>query len=201
MKKILGVTQRIAVQENYHERRELLALDWGRFFSKLKIIPFPLSYEIDFEYYVPLLDGVVFSGGNDLSIVTDCEDSQMRDVYERRIIDICAPRQIPILGICRGAQMIASYFDSTLAVTDGHLGHHPIIWNSGKSEYVNSYHHYKISHLGEELECLAFSRDRSIEAFRHRKYLIFGAMWHPEREEAMTESTQKIFELFLEKIK
>ena len=46
---------------------------------------------------------------------------------------------------------------------------------------VNSYHDFSIVKLGRSLDNLAFTKDGSIEAFKHKRKKILGIMWHPER--------------------
>lgn len=196
--KVIGITQRLATQESYQERREILALDWGKFFAKREILPIPLSYEIGIENYSSLLDGVILSGGNDLSLFSSDINSLLRDKYESEVIEFCVKNHLPLLGVCRGAQMIAHYFGASLEKCEGHIGEHGISWSSGGSESVNSFHHYKITLLGAELKCEAVSEDRGVEAFSHCSLPIYGIMWHPEREEMQTDSTQRVLERFLQ---
>ena len=64
---------------------------------------------------------------------------------------------------------------------------------------VNSYHRYAIIEqtLGDDLEIMAKSHDAVIEAITHKKYLWLGIMWHPEREEYVSdEDSQLIKEHF-----
>lgn len=199
-KRIIGITQRLATQESYQERREILASEWGEFFKKIQILPLPLSYAIEIQEYAFVLDGVILSGGNDLSIFSDEENSLIRDGYEKSVIEYCIKTYLPLLGICRGAQMIASYFDCKLKPIQGHIGEHQILWDD-KKDCVNSYHHYAIASLGGGLKCEAVSEDGGIECFSHQALPIFGAMWHPEREEGQTFSTQRIFKKFLGSIR
>ena len=49
------------------------------------------------------------------------------------------------------------------------------------NEMVNSYHDFSIVRLGGSLVNLAFTKDGSIEAFKHKNKKILGIMWHPER--------------------
>jgi putative glutamine amidotransferase len=52
---------------------------------------------------------------------------------------------------------------------------------SNKKIFVNSYHDYSITALGEPLSIIANSNDGSIEAFKHVNKRILGIMWHPDR--------------------
>ena len=55
----------------------------------------------------------------------------------------CIEKKIPLIGVCRGAQIIANYFGSTLSVKEGHVKiEHNINYIQGSSRMVNSYHRY-----------------------------------------------------------
>ncbi|MDL0101984.1 gamma-glutamyl-CDP-amidate hydrolase [Campylobacter felis] len=196
----IGISQRLLLNESYYELREALALDWGEFFREnLKpFLPLPLSYEVDFKTYAPHLKGVILSGGNDLSSLNQNELSLKRDAYESEIIAYCLKKNLPLLGICRGAQMIAQHFNSTLKPCQNHVGIHSILTKKGAFE-VNSFHNFCIESLGEDLKTLAVAKDESIEAFRHKKKRIYGIMWHIEREKGLGESA--IFKKWLKGVK
>jgi len=179
----IGITQRLIENESYKEFREALALDWGSLFNDILFKPFlplPLSYELDFKDYKPHLNAVILSGGNDLSLFNTNFLSQKRDTYERQIISSCLENDIPLLGICRGAQMIAHYFNATILKKPNHTKKHLIQTNKGEF-MVNSFHNYSITNLKDPLEILALAQDKSIEAFKHKNAKIFGIMWHIER--------------------
>ncbi len=184
----IGISQRLLENTDYVEIREALSLEWGDFFNKylLGYLPLPLDYNIDFCRYIPSIKAVILSGGNDLSMLNQNPLCQMRDIYERKIIEVCMQYNIPLLGICRGAQMIASYFHSHLQKVLCHIGEHNITEISTKRQFwVNSFHNYGIRVLGEELEALSLAEDESIESFRHRRLHLYGIMWHIERKGGM----------------
>ena len=184
----IGISQRLVENTTYVEIREALSLEWGEFFNKylLGYLPLPLDYNIDFCRYIPSIKAVILSGGNDLSMLNPNPLCQMRDVYERKIIEVCMQHNIPLLGICRGAQMIASYFHSHLEKLSCHIGEHNIIEIGTKQEFcVNSFHHYGIKALGGDLEALSLAEDKSVESFKHKSYDIYGIMWHIERKRGM----------------
>lgn len=196
----IGISQRLLLNESYYELREALALEWGAFFkTNLQgFLPLPLSYKLDFKAYAPHLKGVILSGGNDLNSLNPNELSLKRDAYETKIISYCFKKELPLLGICRGAQMIAQHFNSTLKPCQNHIGTHQITTKKGEFE-VNSFHNFCIENLGENLKALAFTKDQSIEAFRHKKKHIYGIMWHIEREKGLGESA--IFKKWLKGVK
>ncbi|WP_139453664.1 gamma-glutamyl-CDP-amidate hydrolase [Campylobacter armoricus] len=198
--KFIAISQRILENQDYYELRECLALDWGNFFKKELngFLPLPLSYEIDFKNYIPYISAVILSGGNDLSSCNFSFINQKRDEYEINIIKHCLQNNISLLGICKGAQMIASYFNSTICPCKEHVGNHDI-YLKNQVINVNSYHNFAITKLSDELEVIASAKDNTIEAFKHKKFNIYGLMWHIERENKMNEKS--IFNAWLKSIK
>lgn len=126
-KRFIAISQRLFTQE-YGEVREALALEWGEFFTKYlpDFLMLPLSYAQNFERYKPFIAGVILSGGNDLSVCSDSELNRRRDDFEANIIESCIKDSIPLLGICRGAQMIAHYFNSTINRCSNHTKPHMV---------------------------------------------------------------------------
>jgi N5-(cytidine 5'-diphosphoramidyl)-L-glutamine hydrolase len=131
----------------------------------------------------------ILSGGNDLSRFSDSAESVKKDIIDRRLIEYALTYGIPLLGICRGAQIIADYFGSKM-IKLRHVGDHFIVAGNFIPEQkmvVNSYHNYCITELGNNLIPLAFSHDQTIEAFKYRGKKMFGVMWHPERSVMLNE--------------
>lgn len=181
----IAMTQRL-VESSYKEVRECLASEWGEFFARnlTSYLPLPLAYHIPFAQYAPFVRGVILSGGNDLALFCDDELSHKRDSYERAVLEHCVGHRVPVLGVCRGAQMIAQYFSCEIAPLQGHIGEHSIDVQ-GRSYRVNSFHNYCVRSISSELKPIALASDASIEAFRHRELPIFGVMWHIERSGGM----------------
>ena len=147
------------------------------------------------------IDGIIFSGGDDLCSISKNDLSKLRDEKEKRILDYSIEECIPVYGVCRGMQFIAEYFGSTLNKISNHVAvNHKIkpahsFWGSeylNESKTVNSYHNYGINLLSDELSSVAVTEDSSVEAFIHKTLKIFGQMWHPEREDPF-----KVFDLKL----
>jgi len=112
-------------------------------------------------------------------------------------------KNIVVVGICYGAQFIAKYFNSELKKTKNHVGTHKIKlqnikFNSNLKKVVstNSFHNYLIKKTGQNLKTLAKASDRSVEAFKHIKFKIYGIMWHPERNKIIKDFDIKYFRKF-----
>lgn len=133
---------------------------------------------------------IVLSGGNDIG---QCIE---RDLTEEILLNYLSEHQIPLLGICRGMQMMAHWAGTEIYRVHGHTRtRHKL---SGKIEgEANSYHHFSLKSCPEDFEVLARSEDGEIEAISHRHLPWEGWMWHPEREEKFSSrDTRRIRSLF-----
>lgn len=160
------------------------------------------------------LDGLVLQGGTDICPKfygaqpwrEDMECDAIRDEYELDLLRGFIDAGKPVLGICRGAQLLNVYFGGTL-VQDiptqwpGAIGHldlerydsliHEVHFVPGsrlsdiygyEPRRVNSIHHQCVGELGKGLVIEARSPiDRVPEAIRHTAYpFVLGVQWHPE---------------------
>ncbi len=199
MNKRIGITQRLFEASEYKELREGLDVRWGRLFRRLGWRMIALSYAIPVETYLDELDGVILSGGNDLYELVPNAINRQRETYEREILHLAKERAIPLLGICRGAQLIAHEYGSEIIACRGHVGSHEVIFQKERLE-VNSFHNYTISGVAHDspLTPLAHSLEGNIEAFCIKGASILGMMWHIEREECESAASAKMIELFKE---
>jgi putative glutamine amidotransferase len=161
------------------------------------------------------LDGLLLQGGADLSPKSYGEEplkpewagDPIRDEYEIELLKECLKQDKPILGICRGAQLINVAFGGTLyqdieTQKPGALVHrdwekydqnfHEIvlekdsrlsqIFPERKTAHVCSIHHQAVNKLGKELKVEARSKeDGVIEAIRHTGHAyVLGLQFHPE---------------------
>ncbi len=176
--------------------------------------------------WLNILKGLIVTGGEDVhpsfygeEITSDkVEVSSERDFLEIGLIKKAKEREIPVLGICRGPQVINVAFGGSLyqdlslrkefTLDHTHTGNpkysnrHEIILNEnsslhriiGKKEiWVNTYHHQIIKKLSPEFVATAWTKeDEVIEGIEHTSSKIIAVQWHPEMmmEE---ESAQKLF--------
>ena len=165
--------------------------------------------------YARHLDGLVLQGGADLAPETYGEEplsaawsgDRVRDVYEMELLHEFVDARKPVIGICRGAQLINVAHGGTLYQDintqipdtlqhrseknyDANIHSISIEPNSGlaklypnmTSARVNSIHHQSVKDLGRDLKVEARSDpDGMVEAIRWtgRSY-VFGVQWHPE---------------------
>ena len=198
--KRIGLTQRVEVAPGYGERRDCLDQRWAGLLLSLGYCPVPLANDVsDVALYVATLglDGVILTGGNDLCEVQGGANvAPERDRFEHSLLDVFSARDLPVLGVCRGLQLMNVHYGGDLKAIEGHISHpHRVTLDpgffSGHSEpiLVNSYHQFAIGESGRsgQLKPLAWAEDGTIEAAVHESLPQFGIMWHPEREEALAE--------------
>jgi gamma-glutamyl-gamma-aminobutyrate hydrolase PuuD len=164
--------------------------------------------------YAKHLDGLVLQGGADVSPQTYAEvatrpewsGDRARDMYELELLHEFVEAGKPVLGICRGCQLINVAFGGTLYqdiasdvpaaiehVNDLYDSHYHMIhfpqgsalgrlFSSRPDALVNSIHHQAVKDLGKDLVVEAVSgKDNIVEAIRYRRArFVMGLQWHPE---------------------
>ena len=126
---------------------------------------------------------------------------EARDAAELKAIEGFLRRGLPILGICRGCQILNVAFGGTLlqdipghsASESGDRLHETytvddtLIGLYGESFIVNSSHHQAVDRPGQGLRIVQWAQDGTPEAIRHETLPVFGVQWHPERLRAPTD--------------
>lgn len=204
MKKI-AITQRLIENTSYFEIRDCLDTNWTTLFKALNIIPIILPTNYPIENFINNginIDGLILSGGNDLNAFNSNMLSEQRDSYELELVAFFVKNKIPILGICRGMQLLSHHFGATFEINKKHAGsRHKLIAEENSKYYsilkeikeVNSYHNYCIKEISDKFEISAKSEDNLIEAIEHKELPIFAQMWHSEREKDFNEFELAIF--------
>lgn len=176
---------------------------------------------------VPRLDGVLLTGGEDVAAClyadrlheqvydgidpfaeraagfdndkggSNGDSVPLRDAFEIALLDAAVSADLPVLGICRGPQLINIAAGGTLhqhlpehAATDGppDATPHTVITTEGsqlRQMYgpevaVNSLHHQAVDELGDGYVATAHSPDGIIEGIEHTELPILAVQWHPE---------------------
>ncbi len=195
-------------------------------------IPMMLSLDMDdahIQQALSHLDGLLLAGGNDIDPALFGqmpssalgEVNPLRDAFELRLLWHALSLQMPVLGICRGIQVINVFFEGTLIqdIPSQHcttLLHkqcipydqpsHAIyidptstlgkLYPLGHGE-VNSMHHQAVDQVAPCLRATAWSDDGLVEAIEHPNmpYLV-AVQWHPERRYQHTSADHALFDSF-----
>jgi N5-(cytidine 5'-diphosphoramidyl)-L-glutamine hydrolase len=180
--KMVAVTQRVSIVPAYGERRDCLDQSWTRFLSACELLPVLLPNVT--EAALALCDGagiagMVLTGGNDLAVLGG--DAPERDAVENALLDLAERRGLPVLGVCRGMQVIQQRFAIRLRRVDGHVAQRQVIRIDGAPREVNSFHQFAAFDSRPPLDVWAVAADGVVKAVRHSARPITGIMWHPER--------------------
>jgi N5-(cytidine 5'-diphosphoramidyl)-L-glutamine hydrolase len=207
--KRIGITQRVEIVKHYDERRDCLDQQWSKFVIQLGYIPVPLpnvAAEMAEQLIKALqLDGLILSGGNSIASLSpqSPDAAPERDNFEKALISAALAMSIPLVGVCRGMQILNLTMGGRVSKITNHVGQrHAIISEVAGFDLpkkVNSFHNYGIPlhGLAQPLQALAYDEDGNIEAFFDLGRAILGIMWHPEREERFTNLDIQLFKRFL----
>lgn len=236
MKPIIGITTFIESKP----KKDYCSVSNNYIYSVQKAGGIPILIPIDdnienIASYSEIIDGILFTGGEDVSPLKYGEDplkqvdgiSEDRDNFELQLFQEVYKKNIPILGICRGTQLInialggSLYQDINSQIPDsfGHLPKNTMVNNlyhsvkieedsrlfnifNTKELNVNSFHHQAIKKVGTDLKTVAFSSDGIIEAVEStgERFLV-AVQWHPEDLTKKYSEFLKIFEVFVHSAK
>ncbi|HEV8051270.1 MAG TPA: gamma-glutamyl-gamma-aminobutyrate hydrolase family protein [Parachlamydiaceae bacterium] len=195
------------------------------------ILPIVLN-ETAIQAYASVVDGLLLTGGEDITPQLYGEEPSTkltatapdRDYFELGLIKAVLAQKKPILGICRGLQIInvslggtlhqdiASEFANTCVLhrqqSLEHVGCHSVKLSEGSilqrifdvdSLITNSFHHQSIKTLGSGLTPTAQTSDGIIEGVEMpQEKFIIGVQWHPECMLKSDPNTIKLFKSFIQ---
>ncbi|HQE34130.1 MAG TPA: gamma-glutamyl-gamma-aminobutyrate hydrolase family protein [Flavobacterium alvei] len=197
--------------------------------STIEIIE--LSYEVNNWQDVALCDAIIFTGGIDMDPIEKVayanapkEFNWVRDRFEMAVLAKALDKKKPILGICRGLQLINVYWGGSLHLDNGdaknkihrresedkihriQVEKDSLFYSIVQQEFgnVNSAHHQSIDVLGLGLKAVAHSEDGVIEVIESAnpdEQFLLAVQWHPERMADLESPFSKnILRALLEKI-
>ena len=126
------------------------------------------------------MDLIIISGGNELVKFS----SKKKDIIRYGLDNYYFGKyfgKVPIIGICHGAQFLASKFKNKIIKKKSSTRRHKIFIKN-KNYFVNSYHDNFIKKIDNIFEVCGTTSDGYIEYFLSKKNKLMGIMWHPERE-------------------
>lgn len=178
-------------------------------------IPYIIPFNEDDDVIKEQLEnvqGLILSGGHDVDPHLYGEEPEQkigktwpaRDHFDMRLLKLAEEKGIPVLGICRGAQIInvahggslyqdLSYREKhTLKHSQNHTPSLPthgmkvdedshLAKILGKTEFlVNSFHHQLLKEIAPDLKAVAQAPDGVNEAIENQAGTVIGVQWHPE---------------------
>lgn len=186
------------------------------------------------DHLVEVCDGFLFTGGHDIgpSMYHERKSencgivNKERDQLERQFFERAYALDKPMLGICRGIQMINVLLGGTLyqdldTEYDSPIDHvmtppynraqHQVLIEKASPLYellqtehlgVNSYHHQAVKELSEELSVMARATDGLVEAvYSKNKRFVWAVQWHPEFFYEDDPASRMIFQKFVDTCK
>ena len=182
----------------------------------LMLPPDPIGVSM-LDDLMPRIDAVVLAGGGDVDprrygqpataeelygIVPDHDEVEF--AVARRALD----RDLPLLAVCRGMQVVNVALGGTL---HQHIGndhwfvHHDVRIDPGsrlakavgdeRIDHCHSVHHQAVDRLGAGLKAIGHARDRTVEASeREGTAWVVGIQWHPEDNADEIEAQQSIYD-------
>jgi gamma-glutamyl-gamma-aminobutyrate hydrolase PuuD len=184
------------------------------------------GHSVESEARLDGISGLVLMGGTDVNPArygesaapeTDEPDEQ-RDEIEFRVTAQALERDLPVLAICRGMQLLNVLLKGTLIQHLGSVRHDPKFNDRAKPAHevevrpdsllarcvgknrvwVNSRHHQAVSKVGEGLRVCGRDRESGVvEAIEYEgKRYVLGVQWHPEDQVASDPLQRRLFQSF-----
>jgi gamma-glutamyl-gamma-aminobutyrate hydrolase PuuD len=218
MKPLIGITTYVtaATHGDWEEESALVPVDYVRAVERAGGRPLLVPPSTDgVEETLDALDGVIFSGGGDLDPATYGQHAhpetngihEERDRGELALLEAALARDLPVLAVCRGSQLLNVGLGGDLVQhlpevvghdrhkhTPGQFADHGVRLAPetrlgallGEHAPVKSHHHQGFGRIGSGLREAAHADDGTVEALEDpsRRFAI-GVLWHPEAGEDM----------------
>ena len=219
----------------HDESRQFIVRDYMRSVAEAGGVPLLMSMDMtdrELEACLNAMDGILLAGGNDVdpSLYDEhphpCigEIDPLRDAFESRLIELLSQRDLPVLAICRGIQILnvarggnvyqdlPKQFKGDGTVVLGHDQTAPASYPSHTVQVaehtllheivgqttlrVNSFHHEAVDRLAPSLTACAVAPDGVIEGvYDPNARFVLGVQWHPER--MRDDASRKLFAAFI----
>lgn len=182
---LIAISQRVDAWPERGERRDALDQRLCVWIASTGMLPVPIPNLLGADglelWLEALRPGILLlSGGNNIGLCPE------RDATEGLLLDHARDRRLPLLGICRGMQMMAVWGGGRLKPIPGHSGsRHRLLGgldNGPWPEEVDSYHDLAVDGCPPGFLPAAMADDGTLEAMRHAQLPWEGWMWHPERD-------------------
>jgi len=232
MKKTFGISTSV-LPDPFGRGSDLFGLyrdyvDTVSFAGGIPILLPPIANVEDMKLQLKQIDVLIISGGSDVNPICYGEEPHPllesvvyeRDTYELVLILEADKLGIPILGICRGLQIINVAFGGTLhqdlSLAEAFIQHRQVVKQCDPSHsvevtapsmlydifgtkkiFTNSFHHQAIKQLAAGFSATARSKDGIIEGIERRGVVpIVAVQWHPEMMALKHPDMLRLFHYF-----
>ena len=160
----IGLTQRVLL----HKGRAYDSLEhsWYEYLQGHTLVSIPNRLPI----LIPDIDLLIITGG---------DDHPVRNQIEHELVDSMLSRDLPIIGICHGCQLLTQRLGGSVVPVEDHQDCYHEVFYQNQPHLVNSYHKLRIERSPPGATVLASDPDGNPEAWIHGR--TAGIMWHPER--------------------
>lgn len=213
----MNIKPLIGISANYGDNNSKLAENYYKSVVAVGGVPviIPVTDNLaTIEAIVGRLDGILLSGGGDMHpryyneepIPENGTPDELRDRYDVALIKSAVEYQLPVLGICRGMQVINTVFGGSLYqdINVQYADKQPMCHSQNEERSVttqtasvvtdsllysivncntlpiNSIHHQAVKRIADGFRAVAFADDGICEAIESLYYPILGVQWHPE---------------------
>ena len=184
----IGITQRRIAATSTSFARDALDADWSTWFAARGLAGAFVSIPnfADASHAARYAESwglnlLLLSGGEDLGL------SPERDATEDGLLAYARRTHMPVIGVCRGMQLLHARSGGLLLEDAGHVGYQHSVALATEVVHVNSWHRWVIKELAPGWQALATAHDGSIEAMQHERLPWLATMWHPERTDGQAD--------------
>ena len=161
-------------------------------------IPIGIILEEDYKAIIDICDGLIFQGGDDF------------EKYDFEALKYAYDKDIPVLGICLGMQLMGIMFDGKLVDINNHkkeldyahsvkLKRNTKLYNIFESDIIKVNSRHKSVVKSTNLNISGISNDGYIEAIEDSlKKFFIGVQWHPESMSSYDDKQNKLFKYFID---
>lgn len=193
---IIGIITRKSISEENHNTN-IIYSGVSKAVAKNGGIPIGLILEEDYKELIDICDGIIFQGGDDF------------EEYDLKALKYAYDKDIPVLGICLGMQLMGVLFDGDIVDINNHKKKldyvHSVsirksskLYNIFKDSIIKVNSRHKSVIKNTKLEVSAISNDGYIEALEaSSKKFFIGVQWHPESMIDYDEKQNNLFKYFI----